>query len=203
MPRLAMNSKTWNRPRGENLLDGGCPYYDTYETKDGEFMAVGALEPQFFAALLQGLSIAPSSLPGRREDRTTWPALRELLTQTFLSKTRKQWECIFDRTDACVTPVLSQPELERTGFLQRPAVTLKSTPGFGIAKGRADRRVPAEGQGCGVKGEGWEGQALAPGEGGEEVLSQWLGWRKGKDFDIQDGGLVRKESLVEKVLARL
>ncbi|CAL5871342.1 uncharacterized protein PFLUO_LOCUS5592 [Penicillium psychrofluorescens] len=171
-PRLARQSPSWNGPRGENLLDGGCPYYDTYETKDtGNYFAVGALEPQFYAALLRGLQLDPAAIPAR-EDRANWPALREIFTRRFKEKTRAQWETVFDGTDACATPVLEQSELEAAGYDQRPAVHLASTPALPI---RAD-----EG--------GWSGSGLAPGDGGADTLTSWMGWRQDKDFKVRDDG---------------
>ncbi|MBG0812751.1 CaiB/BaiF CoA-transferase family protein [Planomonospora sp. ID82291] len=94
-------------PRGTNLLDTGSPVYDTYETADGKYLAVGALEPQFWAQLvsLMGLTDLPD-----REDRANWPALRERLTEAFRSRTRAEWEAVFDGTDACVSPVLDMSE---------------------------------------------------------------------------------------------
>ncbi|KAL9091322.1 MAG: hypothetical protein Q9165_004956 [Trypethelium subeluteriae] len=190
MPRLAMKGPMWDEPRGENFLDGGCPWYDTYETKDGGYMAVGALEPQFFAALLKGLRIDPSSLPGKREDRSTWPALADLFTKTFKYKPRAEWEQIFDGTDACCTPVLSQAELEAAGFDQRPIVTLKNTPAKAIIQNAKD---VAQGQGIGVEGQGWTSIGLSPGEGGEELLAKWMGWRRGRHYKVENGGLVLQQ----------
>ncbi|KAK8238683.1 CoA-transferase family III domain-containing protein [Phyllosticta capitalensis] len=192
-PRLAMRGPLWERERGDNVLDGGCPYYDTYETQDGKFMAVGALEDKFFAALLHGLSIPPSSLPGPRLDRTTWPHLRRVFTSTFLQKPRAEWEAIFDGTDACVTPVLEQRELAAAGYDQRPLVTLQESPGYAVAEGDSGRPAAA-GQGLGVEGAGWAERGLRPGEGGEEVLKRWVGWRRGVQYESERGGLVWLES---------
>lgn len=192
MPRLGMKIPIWSGERGTNLLDGGSPYYDTYETKDGKYMAVGAIESQFFAALLKGLSIPASCLTGPREDKKTWPALRTFLTSTFKTKTRAEWEKIFDGTDACCTPVLTQAELEATGFDQRPAVTLKSSPAYAIHEGD-DGRPAAVGQGIGVQGSGWSQKLLEPGTGGEEVLGQWLGWKRGRQYNVEGDGLVLYE----------
>ncbi|MEU3169117.1 CaiB/BaiF CoA-transferase family protein [Streptosporangium sp. NPDC006930] len=94
-------------PRGTNLLDTGAPMYDTYETADGGYMAVGALEPQFWTEMitLMGLEDLPD-----RDDRSRWPALRERLAEAFRSRTRAEWEAVFDGTDACVSPVLEMGE---------------------------------------------------------------------------------------------
>ncbi|KAF2705776.1 alpha-methylacyl-CoA racemase [Pleomassaria siparia CBS 279.74] len=191
MPRLGLKTEVWGRERGTNMLDGGAPFYGTYETKDGKYMAVGAIEPQFYAALLKGLSLTPSSIPSR-DDRAQWPALTSLVTRTFLTKTRDEWADIFDGTDACCTPVLTHADLESQGFDQRPAVTLKSTPAYAIAEG-GDGRPAAVGQGIGWTGSGWSEAGLKPGDGGEETLGKWVGWKKGRQYDIEGGGLVWKD----------
>jgi alpha-methylacyl-CoA racemase len=99
----------WQDKRGSNMLDGGAPFYDTYATADGEYMAVGAIEPQFYAALLAGLGLADADLPGQL-DQAGWPVLRERFTAAFASRTRSQWSEVFGGTDACVSPVLSLAE---------------------------------------------------------------------------------------------
>jgi len=99
----------WPLPRGENLLDGGAPFYDTYETSDGKFVAVGALEPAFYAALLDGLGLAAADLPGQL-DRESWPVLRARFAKVFATRTRDEWAAVFAGADACVAPVLSPAE---------------------------------------------------------------------------------------------
>lgn len=190
----ASGTPTWDRPRGENLLDSGCPYYDTYQTKDGGWMAVGALEPQFFSELLKGLGLSGQGWERMRYDRKHWPELRRVFEETFRSKTRAEWERVFEGTDACCTPVYEYDELlrdskEKEGE-QRPPVTLKETPLLAVKKGAADA---SQGQGPGVEGEGYVGMPLAPGEGGEEILREWLGWMRGKEYEIKDGGVLVKE----------
>ncbi|KAJ5130812.1 uncharacterized protein N7515_006851 [Penicillium bovifimosum] len=87
----------WDRPRGENLVDGGCPYYRVYECKDaGQYMAVASLEPKFFQALCIGLGLSEKDWGGDRENREFWPAIHVLFEKTFRTKTRKEWEQIFD-----------------------------------------------------------------------------------------------------------
>ncbi|KAF1962581.1 alpha-methylacyl-CoA racemase [Byssothecium circinans] len=193
MPRLGQKTQVWNGQRGTNMLDGGAPFYGTYETKDGKYMAVGAIEPQFYAALLKGLSLKPSELPGDRNDKADWPKLTELFTDVFKKKTRSEWEAIFDGTDACCTPVFENAELEAQGFDQRPAVTLKSTPGYAVQEGDSGRPA-AVGQGIGWEGSGWSEKGLEPGKGGEETLSRWLGWLKGRHYDAENQGLVLKDT---------
>lgn len=99
----------WSDERGTNLLDGGCPYYDTYACADGRFVAVGCLEPTFYAQFLRGLGLDASELPDR-DDPANWPALRELFAAALAARSRDEWEAVFAGTDACVTPVLSFAE---------------------------------------------------------------------------------------------
>jgi len=99
----------WSDARGDNLLDSGAPWYDTYATSDGKFVAVGAIEPRFYAELLQRLGLAGEGLPGQH-DRDAWPALRERFARVFATRTRSEWERIFDGADACAFPVLDFAE---------------------------------------------------------------------------------------------
>ncbi|KKP04032.1 alpha-methylacyl-CoA racemase [Trichoderma harzianum] len=180
-PRMSLKTPLGNNPRGNNILDGGCPWYDTYETSDGEYMSVGALEPQFFQALIKGLGLHGQGWESNRHDSSTWPRLRALFSETFKSKTRTEWEAVFDGTDACCVPVLHYKELEsqpgREGD-QRPAVTLRDTPCYSAA----DR-----------EGGGYVGEPLAPGHGGENILKEWAGWENGGQFELENGAMVLKE----------
>ncbi|TDC42051.1 CaiB/BaiF CoA-transferase family protein [Micromonospora sp. KC213] len=103
---------SWPASRGGNLLDGGAPFYDTYRTADGRFVAVGALEPPFYAALLAGLDLADEGLPAQY-DPSGWPRLRRRFTERFAERTRDEWEEVFADLDACVAPVLSPTEAHR------------------------------------------------------------------------------------------
>ncbi|MDW4907031.1 CaiB/BaiF CoA-transferase family protein [Streptomyces sp. ADMS] len=98
----------WQDRRGANLLDGGCPYYGTYETADGRYMAVGALEPQFYEEFLDLLDVPGQS--AARKDITRWDDLRETVTARFKTRTRDEWTAVFEGSDACVAPVLSLRE---------------------------------------------------------------------------------------------
>jgi alpha-methylacyl-CoA racemase len=100
----------WPGARGENLLDGGAPFYDTYETSDDRLVAVGAIEPKFYAQLLDGLELDPADLPDQN-DRSGWSTLRRVFAEKFRDRTRDQWDAAFSKTDACVTPVLERDEL--------------------------------------------------------------------------------------------
>jgi alpha-methylacyl-CoA racemase len=176
-PRLLTKMPMWSAPRGENQLDGGAPYYGCYECKDaGRYVSVGALEPQFFDAFLKGMGFTMKDVcpfGGDRLDKRTWPYQRELYTQRFKQKTRKEWEAIFDGTDACVAPVLELGEMEQQNYDLRPAVGLTKSPGVGSV---------------------YTGKALKAGEGSEETLKKWLGWSQGKNYDVKNGTWVKKES---------
>lgn len=103
-PRMYLKTPLGDQPRGKNVLDGGRPFYDTFETSDGEYMSVGALEPQFFQALIKGLGLEGQGWETKRHDPSSWPQLYDLFTKIFKSKTRSQWEAVFDGTDACCVP---------------------------------------------------------------------------------------------------
>jgi alpha-methylacyl-CoA racemase len=102
----------WRNARESNLLDGACPYYDTYECADGRYVAVGALEPQFFALLLQGLGL-DSARFADRTDPARWPSIRAEFAAIFAQYPRDHWAAVFDGSDACVAPVLDLEEAPR------------------------------------------------------------------------------------------
>jgi len=99
----------WSSGRGQNLLDGSAPFYDTYECADGRYVAVGAIEPQFYAQMLKILNLDPATLPDQL-DTTRWGELREALQAAFAARTRDEWAELFAGEDACVTPVLTYDE---------------------------------------------------------------------------------------------
>ncbi len=98
--------------RGNNLLDGGAHFYDTYECADGEYISIGSIEPQFYALLLELTGVSPEEFADQH-DKTRWPALKERLAEVFKQKTQAQWCEIMEGTDVCFAPVLS--------FLDAPA----------------------------------------------------------------------------------
>lgn len=98
----------WSEDRGANLLDGGAPFYRCYACKDGRFVAVGALEPRFHAALVAGLGLAPDEMP--QYDTANWPAQHARLETVFATRDRDEWAAHFEGAEACVTPVLSMTE---------------------------------------------------------------------------------------------
>ena len=99
----------WKNPRGENLLDGGAPFYDVYATSDGLHIAVGALEGRFYDELLERIGLQGEALP-KQNDPDGWEQLRERLAAVFASRTRAQWCELLEGTDACFAPVLSPAE---------------------------------------------------------------------------------------------
>lgn len=108
--RHLANVGVWKDARQANLLDGGAPFYRTYATSDGGFMAVGALEPAFYSHFVQGLGLVESELPNRF-DPQNWDDLADRFALVFARRTRAQWQEVFDGTDACVTPVLAMHEV--------------------------------------------------------------------------------------------
>jgi alpha-methylacyl-CoA racemase len=132
-----------------NLLDTGVPWYDVYETADGGYLAVGALEPQFYAQLLDRLGLTGVAPP--REDAGR---LRSLLTETFRTRTRDEWTAVFEGSDACVAPVLSYAEAREHPQLRARHTYVEShgvvqpapAPRFSRTPGALDRPPPAAGQ---------------------------------------------------------
>ncbi|MYU03518.1 CoA transferase [Streptomyces sp. SID8366] len=108
MIHAMLSAGAWQDRRGANLLDGGCPYYGTYETADGGYMAVGALEEKFSAEFLRLLGL--DGLQDARTDLTRWPELRAAVAARFRDRTREEWTARFADSDACVAPVLSLRE---------------------------------------------------------------------------------------------
>ncbi len=138
----------WNEQRADNLFDGAAAFYDTYETADGKFMAVGALEPQFFAELTQRLGLADEEFPSHL-DPDGWPVIRDRLPEVFLTRTRDEWAEIFFDSDACATPVLTPWEAanhpankERNTFFELDGIVQPSpAPRFSRTPADRPRRV--------------------------------------------------------------
>jgi alpha-methylacyl-CoA racemase len=143
---------TYTEERAANLLDGGVPYYDLYETADGRHMTVGALEPQFYDVFLELLGVR--DVAPDRYDPANAEELRKLFTETFASRTQAEWTAVFEGTDACVAPVVKLTEapghphlrsrevfVERDGLVQpqpaprfsrtRPSLTTPPSPAAG------------------------------------------------------------------------
>ena len=142
----------WNEDRFSNLFDGAAPFYRCYTCADGRFISVGALEPQFYALLLDGLGL-PSSYAETQNDRSTWAARSAEFADVFKTRSRDEWAAHFDGSDACVAPVMSfteaaeHPHMAARRALQSPEGVLQSAPAP-----RFSRSVPADLQPIGAKG---------------------------------------------------
>ena len=143
----------WKEERGANLLDTGAPWYDVYETKDGKYVSIGAIESRFYEELLARLQLQP--MP--QHERSRWPQMRETFERTFKSRTRDEWCRVFEGSDACFAPVLSFTEARshphstaRNAFVscanvEQPA----AAPRFSRTPGAVRRAPPERGQGGG------------------------------------------------------
>ena len=138
--------------RGTNINDSGAPFYDSYETSDGEYIAIGAMEPKFYAELLDKLGLADADLP-HQQDRAGWPEVRRRLASVFAERTRDEWSTELEGTDVCFAPVLRMNEaamhphltargtiVERDGLLE-PA----PAPRFSRTEAALGRPMPAPG----------------------------------------------------------
>jgi alpha-methylacyl-CoA racemase len=153
----------WSDERGANMLDGGAPYYDTYECADGRYVAVGAIEPQFYAAMLAGLGLDAAKLPDQN-DRTRWPELRARLTEVFAGRDRDHWAKVFADSDACVTPVLAFGEVENEPHVIKRNTFYQAGGGLQASPApRFSRTVPDEPR-----------PPRQPGADSEAVLNDWL-----------------------------
>ena len=149
---MCIRDRLWGGDRGENVLDGGAPFYDTYECADGRYVAVGCVEPQFYAELLAMLEIdeVAEQLPSQL-DMARWGELRDRLATSFKERTRDEWAELFADSDACVTPVLSPWEAaehphnrQRQAFVELDGLIQPApAPRFGRTPAVAGRSGPA------------------------------------------------------------
>jgi len=143
----------WTEDRGVNILDSGAPFYEVYDTADGRWFAVGAIEPQFYAELLAVLGIDPAELPAQN-DRTRWPETKERFAAVFRTRTRDEWAEAFAGTDACGAPVLSPWEAhthphnaERGTFVEVEGIVQPApVPRFSATPAAVHRPPPVAGQ---------------------------------------------------------
>ncbi len=147
-----LKANTWSEERGVNILDTGAPWYDVYETRDGKFVAIGAIEDKFFAELLSRLQL--QGVPPQH-DRARWPEMRELFARTFKARTRDEWSRIFEGSDACFAPVLSWSEArthphnaQRKAYVEVKGVEQPApAPRFSRTPGQVRRPPPERGGG--------------------------------------------------------
>jgi alpha-methylacyl-CoA racemase len=155
-----LKAEEWSEMRGANILDTGAPWYDVYETKDGKYVSIGAIEARFFDELVARLGL--KDLPGQH-DRSRWPEMRSIFANAFKAKTRDEWCDVFEGSDACFAPVLSFSEARadahnraRQAFVEVANVPQPApAPRFSRTPARV-RRPPPE-----------------RGGGGREALADW------------------------------
>ena len=171
-------TKSWSEERGVNTLDTGAPWYDVYQTRDGKFVSIGAIEARFYEELLLRLKLPP--MP--QHNRSGWPEMKRIFSRTFKSKTREEWCAAFEGSDACFAPVLSFSEARghphnvargaflRSGDVEQPA----PAPRFSRTPG-AVRSAPPE-----------------RGAGGARALREW-GFAPAEIESLESRGLGTKE----------
>jgi len=166
-------------PRGTNLLDSGAPFYDAYETADGQWVSVGAIEPQFYDELVTKMGLDRETLPVQM-DPSTWPALKEHFARVFRTRTRDEWCQIFEGSDACFAPVLNLVEAAghphntaRRAFIQVEGVDQPApAPRFSVTPGGVHRAPPK------------------PGQHTDEILAEWGGFSDGEISALRRLGAV-------------
>jgi alpha-methylacyl-CoA racemase len=169
---------TWIDERESNVLDGGAPFYRVYATSDGRFMAVGAIEPKFYEALILGLGFDIDELPPQL-DRAFWPVTREKFRSRFESRTRDEWVQIFARLDACVSPVLTMHEAPEHDHL--------ASRGSFISVAGVVQPAPVPRFGDSVPSV--PSPPAAPGVGGRQALRDW-GFDESRIQDLSRKGVV-------------
>jgi alpha-methylacyl-CoA racemase len=152
----------WPGPRGTNLLDTGAHFYEVYETADGGYMAVGAIESQFYVELIRLMGLEGEELPDQM-DRDAWPRMKERFATVFASKPRAEWEAIFEGSDACAAPVLSMTEASENphnrsrGTFTEVAGVVQPSPSPRFTRTPGSIRTPPP----------------QPGQYGDEALAEW------------------------------
>jgi alpha-methylacyl-CoA racemase len=169
----------WDEAMGVNVLDTGAPFYDTYETKDGKFVSLGSLEPQFYAELVKRLGLADAGLPAQM-DRAGWPELRERFTALFKTKTRDEWSAILEHSDACFAPVLTMSEA-----VEHPHIKARGTV---INRAGVDQPAPAP-RFSRTAAE-VQRDAPWPGQHTDEALRDW-GFADDAIAKLRDAGALR------------
>jgi alpha-methylacyl-CoA racemase len=169
---------TWKDERGVNILDTGSPWYGTYQTKDGKWLAVGAIEKRFYEEFVQRIGLKLAELP-KQHDRNGWPQLRQKFAEIIAGKTRAEWEQVFEGSDACVAPVLSLGEVENYPH-NKARKTFMSVDGVlqPAPAPRFSRTVPEAGK-----------PARQVGSDTERVLAAW-GFAGGEIDALKTGGVV-------------
>ena len=169
----------WSGARGDNLLDTGAPFYEVYETSDGKYVAVGALEPEFYRELLARLGLTDDPRCATQLDRASWPAMRAAFSELFLQKTRAEWQQQLEGSDTCFAPVLGpfeaaeHPHNQARGTFVTVAGVLQPAPAPRFSRtGSSVRSPPA-----------------LPGAHTDEVLLAW-GFTAAELTDLHEGGAI-------------
>lgn len=153
---------SWTENRRENIVDGGAPFYGTYETADGKYVAIGSIEPHFYAALIDVLGLSGEALP-KQYDRTQWPAMRERFAAIFRTRTRDEWVQAAAGREVCFAPVLSideapqHPQMQARQVFTRFDEVLHPSPAPRFERTPSALRRPPP----------------APGQHSREVLTEW------------------------------
>lgn len=165
----------WSDSRGANMLDGGAPWYGSFECSDGKYVAIGSIEGKFYAELVARLGLDPKILP-KQHDRKRWPSLQAAFAATFRTRTRDEWCAIMEGSDICFAPVLSLEEAPahphmtaRQTFVAPDGVTQPApAPRFSRTPGEIRRKPPQRGDGGAAALQDWgiggEHQHAASGE---------------------------------------
>jgi alpha-methylacyl-CoA racemase len=132
-----------NGQRGRNLFDGGCPFYSVYETSDGRFITIAAIEPQFFDTLCERIAL-PEHLRSRQNDRAIWPEMRAVLTRIFASRSQADWEALLCGTDACFASVIALAQAPEHPHLRERATFVKCGDGWQSAPAPRLSRTPGK-----------------------------------------------------------
>lgn len=177
----------WSTERGTNIVDSGAPFYDVYETADGRWLSVAAMEPQFYAALLELLGLAGEDLPGQH-DKAAWPAMKERFAAVIRTRTRDEWCAAAEGVEACVAPVLAVDEVAddphlsaRGAFVEHEGLVQPApAPRFSRTPASLSRRPPL------------------PGEHTEEALRDW-GLTASRIAALQESGAVGRTPTTEGV----
>jgi alpha-methylacyl-CoA racemase len=169
----------WSEDFGTNVLDTGAPFYETYETADGQFVSLGSLESQFYAELIDKLDLGDEELPAQM-DRDAWPQLRERFTALFKTKTLEEWRTVLEGSDACFAPVLKMteaaehPHIRSRGTIIEHDGVLQPAPAPRFSRTKPEiSRAPAK-----------------PGEHTDEVLTEW-GFAADEVAKLRDAGAIK------------
>jgi alpha-methylacyl-CoA racemase len=168
----------WTDQRGDNMLDSGAPWYDVYETSDGKFVSIGAIEPHFYDLLLNKLGLEAAGLPAQA-DRSGWPALRERFSAIFRTRSRDDWCQLLQGSDACFAPVLSLEEAKK-----HPHMVARQ-----VFQHLGDELHPAPAPRFSVTPGAIQSPAVRPGAHTDELLDE-LGFGRDETADLRRRGIV-------------